>query len=480
MCGFCGFACSNEEQPLDVERLRAMNAAIAHRGPDGLGEYTAAGVALGHRRLSIIDIEGGQQPLSNEDGSIWIVFNGEIYNFAELAQRLKTLGHQFRTRSDTEVIVHAYEEYGLDFVTHLNGMFALAIHDTKRSQVVLARDHFGIKPLFYSISDGELVFGSEIKSVLIGTGARPAPNPKALIEYIIFRYSAGARTFFSGVSRLPPASIAVWSHGRLAVRRYWSPPRPEVDSLGDCEVQRQFADKLENAVTSQLISEVPLGSFCSGGVDSGLVTAHASLHSDVRFRTFSVGFEEGEWDETSRAVETSERYGTDHHSLTLRAHDLLSLVPTLLGHNDEPLSHPNSVPLYLLSGLARTAVPPTMQVRLVLDPALPTLLGHYDPLHRAFSNIVRNAVEACEGRGEIGLEARTEDGGVRVEVRDHGPGIQAELAGRLFDPYVTAKTGGTGLGLALAKQTVEMHRGTIAVEPTPGGGATFVVWMRGR
>jgi asparagine synthase (glutamine-hydrolysing) len=356
MCGFCGFAYSDGEQPVNVERLRAMNAVIAHRGPDGLGEHIAVGVALGHRRLSIIDIEGGHQPLSNEDGTVWIVFNGEIYNFAELAERLRERGHRFRTRSDTEVIVHAYEEYGLDFVRHLNGMFALAIHDLKRTRVILARDHFGIKPLFYTVSSEELIFGSEIKAVLTGSSQKASPNSKALLEYLIFRYAAGTRTFFDGVSRLPPAHIAIWSHGSLSVQRYWSPPRPEIGSITETEVDRQFADKLENAVTSQLISEVPLGSFCSGGVDSGLVTAHAARRCNERFRTFSVGFEEPEWDETNLAIETAQRYGTDHHSLTLRAPDLLNLVPKLLRQNDEPLSHPNSVPLYLLSALARRYV----------------------------------------------------------------------------------------------------------------------------
>jgi asparagine synthase (glutamine-hydrolysing) len=356
MCGFCGFAYSDTLRPVEVERLRAMHSVIAHRGPDGMGEHMAGAVALGHRRLSIIDVEGGRQPLSNEDGTVWIVFNGEIYNFGDLTDRLRRLGHCFRTRSDTEAIVHAYEEYGLDFVRHLNGMFSLAIHDRRRGRVVLARDHFGIKPLFYSVSTEGLFFGSEIKAVLRGSARKASPNATALQEYLIFRYSAGSRTFFDGVSRLPAAHFAVWERGVLSIQRYWSPPRPRTEPITEAEVQSQFAEKFDTAVASQLISEVPLGSFCSGGIDSGLVTAHAVQHSAERFQTFSVGFEEAEWDESSLASDTAQRYGTDHHSVIMRAADLLRIVPKLLWYNDEPLSHPNSVPLYLLSELARQHV----------------------------------------------------------------------------------------------------------------------------
>src|SRR5687768_13899287 len=222
MCGICGFAYSDINRPIERERLQRMHRAIDHRGPDGLGEHMASGVALGHRRLSIIDIAGGRQPLSNEDGSVWVAFNGEIYNHQGLADRLKQLGHRFRTRSDTEVLVHAYEEYGVDFVQQLNGMFAFAIHDLRRDRVILGRDHLGIKPLFYSVTDEGLFFGSEIKTLLAGRQGTPDIDRDALQEYLIFRYTAGQRTLFRGIHRLPPGHVAVWADGALAVRRFWT------------------------------------------------------------------------------------------------------------------------------------------------------------------------------------------------------------------------------------------------------------------
>lgn len=356
MCGICGLAYVDSSRRVGQTRLIAMRDSIAHRGPDGVGSYTHGPVGLGHRRLSIIDVEGGKQPLCNEDGTIWISFNGEIYNYAELTAALVRRGHRFRTRSDTEALVHAYEEYGLDFVQHLNGMFALAIHDQRRQRVVLARDHFGIKPLFYSVTEEGLFFASEIKAVLAGTGQTATPREESLAEYMIFRYTAGSRTFFSGVDKLPPAHIAVWDGRALSTRRYWSLPDPQDVSVDDAEAIVKLDELLGDSVASQLMSEVPLGSFCSGGVDSGLVTAYAATHKGHGTKTFSVGFEESAFDETSLARDTATRHGTDHHVILARSSDVVAVLPVLLRYQDEPLSHPNSAPLYMLSRLAREHV----------------------------------------------------------------------------------------------------------------------------
>jgi len=360
MCGICGLAYVDPARPVELDRLLRMRAAVAHRGPDGAGERREAGVGLGHTRLSIIDVATGQQPLANEDGSIWITFNGEIYNYRELATQLQSHGHTFRTRSDTEVLVHAYETWGLNFVERLNGMFAFGLHDVRNGRVVLGRDHLGIKPLFYSVTDEGLFFGSEIKAVLAGSGCAPRLQFASLQEYLVFRYVAGSRSFFHGVHRLPPGHVAVWQDGRLQVQRYWTPPGPAADNGSTGLTLDQATDRLEEllaeAVRSQLMSEVPLGTFCSGGVDSGLVTTYAARHADRQLATFSVGFAERTWDETALAQDTATRARASHHVLRADPHTFQATLHRLIWHHDEPLSHPNSVPLYLLSRFARQFV----------------------------------------------------------------------------------------------------------------------------
>src|SRR6266446_490508 len=228
-------------------------------------------------------------------------------------------GHRFRTRSDTEVLVHAYEEYGLDFVARLRGMFAFALHDAVRNRTVLARDHFGIKPLFYATADGGLFFASEVKAVLAGLNRAPAMDPAALQEYLTFRYVAWSRTFFEGIHRLPPGHLAVWEGGRLSLQRYWSvTERTASQPVAVAEAVDALEALLDTAVQSQLMSDVPLGTFCSGGVDSGLVTAYAARHTTGPLHTFSVGFDDPAWDETPLARETAARFGTQHHVLVAR------------------------------------------------------------------------------------------------------------------------------------------------------------------
>jgi asparagine synthase (glutamine-hydrolysing) len=334
-----------------------MRDVIAHRGPDGFGAHCAAGVGLGHRRLSIIDVEGGAQPLSNEDGTIWVTYNGEIYNYADLTARLVARGHTFRTHSDTEVIVHAYEEWGDDSVREFNGMFAFAIHDMKRNRVVIARDHLGIKPLFYGRDGDTLVFASEIKAVVAGMRKPAKLRRDALQEYLIFRYVAGTNSFFDGVSRLPAGHIGVWENGTLSVKPFWT---PNARGTGAAVRLDDAADEVESllvkSVESQMMSEVPLGSYCSGGVDSGLVTGYAAKASPHQLQTFAVGFRDPAWDESSLAAQTGAHFGTDHHTLFSEPGEFLELLPKLVWFNDEPLSHPNAIPLYQLSRFARQSV----------------------------------------------------------------------------------------------------------------------------
>ena len=357
MCGICGIASSDASRAPDDAILTAMGRAIAHRGPDGSGTYVHGGVALVHSRLSVIDLEGGRQPLSNEDGRVWITFNGELYNHVELREELLARGHRFKTRSDTEVLVHLYEEEGTEMVHRLNGMFAFAIHDQRNQSVVLARDHFGIKPLFYSVTDGTLAFGSEIKAVVAARAVPAETTTAAVQEYLLFRSIGDDRTFFRDVQRLRPGTVAVWQDGRLRTRTYWEPPVPRpIAGMTMATAVQHLEAHLDGAVRSQLMSDVPLGTFCSGGVDSGLTSHFAAMHAGGRLHTFSVGFAEGGWDETALARDTARRIGSEHHVVMADPERFLHAFPQLLWHHDEPLGHANSVLLALLSQYARQFV----------------------------------------------------------------------------------------------------------------------------
>ncbi len=352
MCGICGIAHAEAGRPIDQTKLSRMRDALAHRGPDGAGLHVEAGVGLAHRRLSIIDVAAGAQPLCNEDATVWVSFNGEIYNYRSLAQRLTARGHAFRTRSDTEVLVHAYEEWGDAFVEQLNGMFAFALHDVKRGRVLLARDHLGIKPLFYRTEGRTLLFASEIKAIL-AAGVAPAPRAESVQEYLIFRYVAGRNSLYEDIHRLPPGHVAVWEHGRLTTKRYWLPPDQEGGPTALEPAVDALHDLLANSARSQLMSEVPLGAFCSGGVDSGLVSAYATDALPHALETFAVGFDDPAWDERALAADTAARIGASHHTVVADARRFRELLPRLIWYNDEPLSHPNTVPLYQLCRFAR-------------------------------------------------------------------------------------------------------------------------------
>lgn len=354
MCGFVGFTGMLANRR---EILQRMADRIIHRGPDSEGFYLDGerdddACALGFRRLSIIDLASGSQPMENEDGSVVIVFNGEIYNFEELRMVLMERGHVFRTRCDTEVILHGYEEYGTEIVKKLRGMFAFVIRDKKHHRLFGARDPFGIKPFYYATPrENVLLFGSEIKSFLEHPDFHPAVNPNALRAYLTFQYSSMAETFFSGVYKLPAAHYFVYENGKMTTQRYWEVDFTKKTTLSYEECACQIDARVRESVKVHRISDVPVGSFLSGGVDSSYITACLMPEN-----TFSVGFGGERFDETGEAAELSARLGIRNFIDHLTAEECMAAFPTIQYHMDEPQSNPSSVPLYFLAKLAREHV----------------------------------------------------------------------------------------------------------------------------
>jgi asparagine synthase (glutamine-hydrolysing) len=332
-----------------------MTDIITHRGPDEDGHWLGDGVGLGMRRLSIIDLSGGQQPITNEDGSVLVVFNGEIYNYRELRADLERAGHHFATNSDTETIVHAYEEDGLDFPRRLHGMFAIALWDRKRQRLVLVRDRFGKKPLYYAHDGQRFIFGSEMKSLLLAPNLPRDLDPHAIGEYFTFGYISSPRSALASVAKLPAAHTLTFEQGRVDLRRYWSldfTPRSPDDAEA---AARRVRELVLAAVRKRLISEVPLGAFLSGGVDSSIVVAAMSQVGTERVKTFSIGFEEESHSELEYARLVAQRYDTDHHEFIVRP-DLLDVLPRLVWTFDEPFADASMVPTYYVSKMARQHV----------------------------------------------------------------------------------------------------------------------------
>ncbi len=355
MCGIAGFAHLDLDDGQAATLLRDMTGIIRHRGPDDEGHWIGDGVGLGMRRLSIIDVSGGSQPITNEDGSVIVVFNGEIYNYQTLRHDLEAAGHYFTTRSDTEAIVHAYEEDGLDFVRRLRGMFAIALWDRQRRRLVLARDRFGKKPLHYTFDGRRLTFGSEVKSLLLAPDMSRQLDPAAISEYFAFGYISAPRTALAGVYKLPPAHILVLQDGQLRLHRYWQldfTPRCDDD---EATAARRVRDLLTEAVRIRLMSEVPLGAFLSGGVDSSAIVALMSEAGSEPVKTFSISFEQDDHNEVEYARLVARRYATDHHELTVHV-DLLDILPHLVWDFDEPFADASMVPTYYVSKLAREHV----------------------------------------------------------------------------------------------------------------------------
>lgn len=347
---------------------------MVHRGPDDEGIYIDGAVGIGMRRLSIVDLATGHQPLSNEDGNVWIVFNGEIYNHALLREPLQVKGHRYRTHSDTETIIHLYEEYGADCVQHLRGMFAFAIWDARRQRLFIARDRLGIKPLYYRITADEIVWGSEIKVVKSYPGASADFDRSVLPEYLAFGYLSGEQTFYSGIRKLMPGHwMEVGPSGQIKIQQYWDLPvatraRPEPVSY----YIQSYREQLEQAVSSHLMSDVPLGVFLSGGVDSSAVAALMTKIRQAPVETFSVGYSEDAYSELPYARVVAKHLNSMHHEVLVSQQDFFDALPYLIWHEDEPIVWPSSVPLYFVAKLAHQRV----KVVLTGEGADETLAGY--------------------------------------------------------------------------------------------------------
>lgn len=351
MCGIAGVL-GTDEKPATMQDLRAMCTAIIHRGPDDEGFYLNGKVGLGMRRLSIIDLSTGHQPVRNEDGTIWVVFNGEIYNFRELRQDLEARGHTFYTATDTEVIVHLYEEYGDDFVSRLRGMFGFAIWDDKRKKLLLARDQVGVKPLFYGTVNGRFVFASELKSILQLPDVKKDLNWSAVNHLFAFLSTSATESIIEGIHKLEPGYMVVAMPGRPAqVSRYWDVNFEADYSKPESYYVDGLRGLLEESVRLCMISDVPLGAFLSGGVDSSAVVATMARLSPNPVKTFSIGFPEKEYNELEHAKQVSDMYGTEHHELVLEP-DILSIIEDMTWHLDEPFGDSSAIPTYMVSKLA--------------------------------------------------------------------------------------------------------------------------------
>jgi asparagine synthase (glutamine-hydrolysing) len=389
MCGIAGIVAVTHLEHDAPLRALLMRDVIAHRGPDEAGLHCDAHAALAHRRLSIVDLSTGQQPLSNEDGSVWVVFNGEIYNHAEVRKDLEAHGHRYRTKSDTETIVHAYEQWGEDCVHRFRGMFAFAIWDAPRRRLLLVRDRLGIKPLYWTRTHDALLFGSEIKAILASDLVEPEPNHAVLPEVLSTRYTSGDETLFRGIRKLLPGHLLVFEGGEIKTRQYWDVPARGAASPGGLHYETgngaggetrsaglqacpepvaRFRELLEESVRLRLMSDVPLGLFLSGGIDSSAIAAIMARMIDRPLQTFSVAFNDrapgtprrrgrdGGFNELEYARQVARAIGAVSHEVVIDDRDFFGALPKLVWHEDEPIAHPSSVPLYFVSALARQHV----------------------------------------------------------------------------------------------------------------------------
>ena len=359
MCGIAGFV-NTDGAPADTRLIRRMTEIIAHRGPDADGFYVRGQVAIGHRRLSIIDLATGGQPMSNEDDSLWITYNGEIFNHADVRPELEAAGHRYKSHCDTETCIHAYEQWGDQSVTRYRGMFAYAIWDQNRQRLFCVRDRLGIKP-FYYFWDGRLfAFASEIKALLEHPGIRPEFNDSLLPEYLAFGYVSGEETLFTGIRKLMPGhtlTLSCAENPKLEIKQYWDAPCPtEFADRPDHEWISECRSRLEEVVRMRLMSDVPLGMFLSGGVDSSVIAAIIKKQASGPVKTFSVGYSESHFSELSEARQVAEQIGTDHHEVFVSMADFFNELPRLVWHEDEPITWPSSVSLHFVSKLAAEQV----------------------------------------------------------------------------------------------------------------------------
>lgn len=351
MCGICGFAGFN-----DKNLLKRMSFVLKHRGPNDSGTYFSNNIALGHRRLAIIDLsKKARQPMCNENGSLWIVHNGEVYNFQELRKELEARGHEFKSKSDSEVILHAYEEWHKDCLQKFNGIFAFAIWDEKKRQLFLARDRIGVKPLYYYLDKNKLIFASEMKAILQNEDVKKEVNLQSLHDFLSLRYIPEPETMIMGIKKVPAASYLIYKSNKIEIKKYWEMNmQPQKNSTSF--FIKSFQNTLKEAVKSQLVSDVPLGAFISGGMDSTSVLAMMSEYTKEPVKTFSVGYDIPDFtDELGPARTVAEYYGTDHHEIIVSAKSM-KLLPKVVWHLDEPIADPASLPVYILSREAKKDV----------------------------------------------------------------------------------------------------------------------------
>lgn len=355
MCGICGKLNFHPREPVDRELLQKMMDLLHHRGPDSGGEYRSGSVGFGHRRLGIIDLNRGHQPMCNEDGTAWLVYNGEIYNFRELRDTLEAKGHRFHSQSDTEVIIHSYEEWGTEAVQRLKGMFAFALWDERKGLLLLARDRVGIKPLYYTCTGSSLIFASEIKAILADPSVERRINPSAIDRFFTYGYLPGTETLLQGIYKLEPGHYMTVMDGRIAKMQYWdlhfevSPRWKRFD-----EAVEHLRELLNRTVKDHMISDVPVGVLLSGGVDSTAILRYALEHTDKPIYTFTVGFEgESFVDERLYARLAAQQFGSVHEELSITAEDFRDFLPKYVWHMEEPIFQPPAVALYFVSRLAR-------------------------------------------------------------------------------------------------------------------------------
>jgi asparagine synthase (glutamine-hydrolysing) len=356
MCGIAGIVGERDDNRVDCDAVRRMCQTIVHRGPDAEGLFVKDGAGLGMRRLSIIDLTGGQQPVFNEDRTCWLVFNGEIYNFKELRCELENKGHRFRSHTDTEVIVHLYEDLGADCVHKLRGMFAFALFDERRRCLLLARDRLGKKPLHYALSGGRLLFGSEIKAILAVAPELSTIDSRALLQYFYFGYIPDPSTAFLNIQKLPPGHLLEFENGEVRVRQYWDLPEYGTHSPAtEQECLEELEEKLTEAVRVRLIADMPLGALLSGGTDSSTVVALMARASHRPVKTFTIGFKQADFNEAPYARLVADKFGTEHHELILEP-KIAETVETLASSLEEPFGDSSMLPTYFVSSMARKYV----------------------------------------------------------------------------------------------------------------------------
>ncbi len=356
MCGICGIAYTDSERTVPAALLERMGQAIFHRGPEEDGSFCRGSVGLAMRRLKIIDLATGSQPIFNEDGSVAIVYNGEIYNFLELRRELQAAGHHFSTNTDTEAVVHAYEQYGPDCVRRFNGMFAFALWDERERRLLLARDRSGQKPLFYHWNQERLVFASEIKALLQSGEVQPQVNHQAIYHYLSLQYVPGPETILQDVMQLPAGHVAVWEGGCLTISPYWQPEYEPKRQQSQQDWRAETRQVVTDAIQRHLISDVPLGAFLSGGVDSSIVVAAMSQAAEGQVKTFSIGFDVAEYNETDHARRIANRFHTDHHEFIVSPKEVTDALSDVVWHSDQPLADTSCLATYHLARLTRQFV----------------------------------------------------------------------------------------------------------------------------